>query len=187
MSEQLSSDIESLIESEKTFLWSQALWITRKTEDAEDLFQDTIMKVCKSYDSFKRDTNFRAWARKIMINTHINRMRLKMLDTMPYEDFNCNQNKNSSKGLLRASNMDDPENVFFHNHISEKIMWHFYSLPEEYKTVFSLFHFNEYTYAEISRVVKIPVGTVKSRIHRARQCLKNSVLSEPCLAGNTRQ
>ena len=185
--EEYNENVERLIKSEKNFLWSQAMYITGKTEDAEDLFQDTVMKACKSFDSFKRDTNFRAWARRIMINTHLNTLRLKTSNTLPYEDSYYNRDKIFLKGLPRASNMDDPQNVFFHNHISEGIMWHFYSLPEEYRTVFSLFHFSGYTYAEISSAVKIPVGTVKSRIHRARQSLKESVLSDPYAAGTTMQ
>lgn len=185
MLEKLSGDMEKLIESEKAFLWSQALWITRKTEDAEDLFQDTVMKACKGFDRFKRDTNFRAWAKKIMINTHINKMRRKMLNTLPFEDVYCNRDNIFIKDFPQASDMVDPENVFFQNHISEEIMWHFHALPEEYRNVFSLFHFNGYTYAEISSAVKIPVGTVKSRIHRARQYLKESVLGAHSVQNTT--
>ena len=186
MVEAHSKDMELLIESEKTFLKAHAMYITGKTEDAEDLFQDTIMKACKGFTSFACDTNFRAWAKKIMMNTHLNKMRRKILNTLPYEDTYYDRDNVILKDLPQVTYMDDPENVFFHNHISDEIMWHFYALPEEYRSVFSLFHFNGYTYAEISSAVNIPVGTVKSRIHRARQCLKERIRSEH-EAGNTKQ
>lgn len=177
MVEERGKDMESFIESEKKFLWSQALYITGKTEDAEDLLQETLMKAFKGFSDFNRDTNFRAWARKIMINTHINKEKHRTTKTQPMEDSYLNRENVFLDDPPNASCMDNPEYNFFQNHINEEIMEAFDSLPEKYKSVFSLFHFNGYRYDEISRTVNVPVGTVKSKIHRARQYLTEKVRS----------
>ena len=169
------NEMEKLMESEKGFLWSQALRITGKTEDAEDLFQDTMMKAFKGFNRFKRDTNFRAWARKIMINTHINNTRQKMPGTISLDDSYLNYENTFSLTSPRVSETNYPARVFFHNHINGNVMELFYSLPEENKLVFALFHFEGYSYNEISKALNIPAGTVKSRIHRARQYLSEKI------------
>lgn len=182
MNEERGGEMECLFENEKSFLWTQALRIAKQAEDAEDLMQETLMKACKSFATFKRDTNFRAWARKIMLNAHINKVRRKTADTLPLEDTILSVENDNCGAFHAASDFDDPEKVFFHNNISEGVMELFYSLPDEYRTVFSLFHFNGCSYEDISRALNIPVGTVKSRICRARRGLSEKI-QEMKLAG----
>ncbi|MFA6448991.1 MAG: sigma-70 family RNA polymerase sigma factor [bacterium] len=168
-------EIERLAENEKEFLWSQALYITNRTEDAEDLLQETLMKACKGFEGFKHDSNFRAWTRKIMVNTHINRVRRQASNALSIEDYPLDRYNVFVNDPSHVSYIDDPEKVFFHNHIREEILNLFYSLPEKYKFVFTLFHFEGYSYEEISKSLKMPVGTVKSRIYRARQYLSEKI------------
>ena len=170
--------VEEMIDKEKSFLWSQAMVLTRRSEDAEDLFQDTLMKACSGYEHFKPDTNFRAWARKIMINTHINKLRRKDSGTIFIDDISSGEYDRTIYNMPydpMASNTDSPEKIFFQNHIDEKIMQVIHSLPQEFQQVFKLYHFEGYTYEDISRALGIPVGTVKSRIFRARQCLYDAI------------
>lgn len=166
--EQHCREMEMLLENEKSFLWSRALYMTGRTEDAEDLLQDTIMKACRGFGTFKRDTNFRAWANRIMVNTHINKTRQKMKSTVSLDDPDVIHKNVFINEIYRFADMNNPENVFFQDHINEKILDLLYTLPEEHRTIFTLFHFEGYTYKEISRAVNMPLGTVKSRIHRAR-------------------
>lgn len=176
MTEQRIEEMERLFESEKNVLCAMALNITGKPEDAEDLLQDTLMKAYRGFDSFERDSNFRAWARRIMINTHLNTTMRKMPHTLPLDSFSFNQSHVFlNEPSCRPAKTDNPEKVFFHNHISCEIMELFYSMPQEYRIVFSLFHFDGYTYEEISRALRIPVGTVKSRIFRARRCMTEKI------------
>lgn len=175
MVEEQTKEIERLIEDERQFLWYQSLYLTSRKEEAEDLLQETLMKACNGFGCFKHDTNFRAWAKRIMINTHITKSKQKMSNTLPCADSFLNYENASLNSHPDVSNMDDPEKVFFHNHISEEIMDHFCSMPEEFKTVFFLYHFNGYTYEEISRGMNIPFGTVKSRIYRARQYMMEKI------------
>ena len=175
MRENRIREMEALIENDKSFLLAQARYIARRPEDAEDLFQETVMKACKHFDHFEPDSNFRAWARKIMLNTHINKRKKKTARPLPLDALHPDLTMAAFTEFSEASCMDNPESVFFRNHISEELMQHFYNLPEEYKTAFSLFHFNGYTYDEVSAALGVPVGTVKSRIHRARQLMLDLV------------
>lgn len=173
MTDNRSATMERLAEDAKPFLWTQALFITRKVEDAEDLLQETLMNACKGFEGFDLDTNFRAWAARIMINTNINKIRRRAVNTLPLDDVNLNCCWNDSP---HVSDTDDPERVFFHNYISDGVMALFQTLPKKHRIAFALFHFNGYTYEEISSAIDIPVGTVKSRIFRARQTLSETAI-----------
>ena len=170
-----TEEMERLIEKEKTFLWAQAMNIADRPEDAEDLFQDTVIKALKGCNSFQPDTNFRAWMARIMLNTHINKMRRKMSNMVPLDDAICDAEEMNFMKPVQITQMDDPEKVFFQNYINDKIMELFYSMPDEYRTAFSLFHFEGYSYEEVSRALGAPIGTIKSRIHRSRQFLMGKI------------
>jgi RNA polymerase sigma-70 factor (ECF subfamily) len=180
MVEERREGMERLIEKEKTYLWSRALQIARKTEDAEDLLQETLLKACEGFNSFTAETNFRAWSKRIMINAHINKIKRKKGETLPLDDSYQSKHIISLNGAQLVSCMDSPDIVFFHNHISEKIMERYYSLPEIYRLPFSMFHFNGYTYSEISSAMNIPSGTVKSRIHRAKALMTEIMRDGKC-------
>lgn len=179
MLEERCQEMERLADGEKSFLWTQALRITGKTEDAEDLLQETLLKVYKGFNGFSIDTNFRAWARKIMVNTHINSSRKQAFHTAALEDDRLALYSVFTDGPAHVSGTDDPERVFFHNHLGEEGVRLLLSLPEIYRTAFLMFHFCDFTYAEISKVVKAPVGTVKSRIHRARMMMAGKARRAP--------
>jgi len=178
MTEAFREDVEKLIDKEKTYLWSRALQIASNAEDAEDLLQETLLKACEGYGGFAPDTNFRAWTSRIMINTHINKVKRRKEQEISFDDRKHDKSKLALKVARRISHMDSPDTVFFHNHINEEIMRRYYSLPEMYRLVFSMFHFNGYTYSEISSAMKIPTGTVKSRIHRAKERLSEQMREE---------
>jgi RNA polymerase sigma-70 factor (ECF subfamily) len=174
LTQERKTAIEELIEQESPFLWAQARALTRRFEDAEDLFQDTVMKACKSCDTFQPGTNFRAWIRRIMVNTHINRLRRKDSAHILIDDFSSGQHDHTQYNLpdgQHNAGTDSPEQIFFRDHIDERIMDAVHSLPSEFRAVFNLYHFEGNAYEDISRALGIPVGTVKSRIFRARQVL----------------
>lgn len=168
-------NIERLIERDKPYLLNQAMYITGKTEDAEDLLQETLMKACLGFNSFKQDSNFRAWSKKIMINAHMNQVRRGPSNILPLADSYLKREQIIMNNISNVSYINDPEETFFHNYISEEILEPFILLPDKYKIVFSLFHFSGYPYDVISRVVNVPLGTVKSRIYRAKQYLTEQI------------
>ena len=174
MRNQDTMEAVEFIEKEKGFLWSRAMGLTRKSEDAEDLFQDTMVKIYQGWASFEPGTNFRAWAGRIMLNTHLNNVA-RNHEKVTY-DFATSATDNAyyhSSGEEEAiSYAVSPEKIFFMNHIDGHVMESLYTLPDEFRKPFSLFHFEGYAYEEIAEMLKLPIGTIKSRIFRARKTLK---------------
>lgn len=173
-----AQEFDSLLEQEKGKLWAQAMSLTRKSEDAEDLFQETLMKAYNNWESFESGTNFRAWTSRIMLNTHINNINRRR-DTNDC-DFSDREYENfvfRISGDFMSSYAENPEKIFFDKHIDGRIEEMFYALPDVFRIPFSLFHFEGYLYEDIARMLNLPIGTVKSRIFRARRILKEMILA----------
>ena len=178
MEDRATYQAASFIEREKDFLWSRALGLTRKGEDAEDLLQDTVMKIYQGWNSFDPETNFRAWANRIMLNTHLNNVS-RNRDSVSF-DFTSGASENALyhiAGEETASYAVSPEQAFFSKHIDEGLVEALYSLPDEFRKPFSLFHFEGYSYEHIAEMLGLPIGTIKSRIFRARKSLQEYVIS----------
>lgn len=178
MSERELQQIQVLFDKEKDFLWAQAMGLTRKSEDAEDLYQETMLKAFKGFGGFQPNTNFRAWVGKIMLNTHINNYNRKRNNQAVICDFSsgdCDHTVYHSPDGGNVSESDSPEKVFFSQHIDGELMQTLYSLPDTYKTPFALYHVEGYSYEEISQALDVPLGTVKSRIFRARRMMQEAI------------
>lgn len=139
---------------------------TQDIEDSNDLVQETMIKAIRYATMYKEGTNMKAWLYTIMKNTFINSYRRiskrnNIIDTT--EDLSSAQLKSSA-----SSNLG--EGKFTMEDINKAII----RLQPEYATPF-LKYFEGYKYHEIADDLNIPIGTVKTRIHLARQILKNSL------------
>jgi len=139
---------------------------TNDVEDANDLVQDTIIKAIRYRDLYKQGTNLRGWLYTIMKNTFINDYRKgarrnSIIETC--EDLSSHQLQTSASNNLG-------ENKFIMQDINKALD----SLQPEYAKPF-LRYFEGYKYHEIAVELNIPIGTVKTRIHVARQILKGQL------------
>ncbi len=167
-------EFSHLMETEKDKLWARAVGLTRKSEDAEDLLQDTVFKAYKHWNSFEKGTNFRAWMNRIMLNTHINNVnRRRNKAVCDFSTGECDNITYHSTEMSDTLYSYSPEVVFFSTHIDERLEEALYSLTDTYRLPFSLYHFEGYSYDQIAKILDVPVGTVKSRIFRARRTLKD--------------
>lgn len=150
-------------------LYNYALRITGDSDDASDLIQETYMKAFRFFDKFEKGTNCKAWLFRILKNTYINTYRksTKEPDKVDYEEVE-NYYEN-----IKASNTDDAhlEKEIFDNLLDDEVTSAISSLPEDFRTVVLLSDIEGYTYEEIAEFVDCPVGTVRSRLHRARKML----------------
>ncbi len=157
----------------KDALYNYALKIVRNSDDAQDLVQETYYKAYKSYHQFQGGTNSKAWMFMILKNTFINNYRkLKRepsrVDYDEIEDIYENIKSEQSKD----NNLDlDFYNNLFDDDLSSALA----KLPEKMKEVFLLCDLEGYSYDEISEIVDIPIGTVRSRLHRARKLLQDEL------------
>ncbi|RAU81650.1 RNA polymerase sigma factor [Pontibacter arcticus] len=155
-----SNQVQNIAQS----LWPAAFKLTRDSDDAKDLVQETMLKALTNRTKFKAGTNLKAWLYTIMRNTFINNYnkitkRSSHIDSTEYLQYlNTDENYiTQNKGT----------STFVINDINEAIA----HLSEEHRTPFMLYYVG-YKYLEIAEKLKIPIGTVKNRIHIARKELK---------------
>lgn len=150
-------------------LFNFALKMTGDSDDASDLLQETYLKAFRFWDKFEKGTNCKAWLFRIMKNTYINtyRKNTKEPDKVDYEEIeNFYEN-------IKPSSTDSAhlEKDIYDNLLDDELSEAISSLPEDFRTVVILCDIEGYTYDEIADFVDVPVGTVRSRLHRARKML----------------
>lgn len=144
-------------------------------EDAKDLVQETFLKSYRALDSYEPGTNAKAWLFKILKNAYINHYRRKARrpTQVDYEDYIGYQD------LEEGSTVEffDLREEIFDNLIGDEVTSAVNSLPVNFRAVVLLCDVEGFTYEEIARIIDIPIGTVRSRLHRARNMLKEKLAS----------
>lgn len=166
---QLYADFEREAVPHMDSLYNYALKMTGDSDDASDLIQETYLKAFRFFDKFEKGTNCKAWLFRIMKNTYINTYRksTKEPDKVDYEEIeNFYEN-------IKASNTDSAhlEKDIYDNLLDDDLSEAISSLPEDFRTVVILADIEGFTYDEIADFIDVPVGTVRSRLHRARKML----------------
>jgi len=149
-------------------LYNFAHWLTQDREEAEDLVQETYAKALKGFRSFQPGTNFRAWIYRILRNTFLtSRIGLKATVAEPLDE-------ESDQQKLPAAN-DTPESILLQRSNQQLVQQALARLPVPFREVLLLCEFEEMSYQEISATLAIPLGTVMSRLSRARRALRDAV------------
>ncbi|HRI00741.1 MAG TPA: sigma-70 family RNA polymerase sigma factor [Saprospiraceae bacterium] len=151
-----------------------AYHLTYDEEDAADLVQETYMKAYKFMDKFEEGTNSKAWLFKILKNAYINqyRKRSKRPIQVDYEESIIMQDTEESSSV--AGYVDLREDMF-DNMLGDEVTTALGSMPEEFRTIILLCDIEGFSYEEIAKIIEVPVGTVRSRIFRARNMLKEKL------------
>ncbi|MDR3717107.1 MAG: RNA polymerase sigma factor [Puia sp.] len=159
-------EFNQLLVNNAEFLKPFAITLTRDSEAAKDLFQETLFRALANKDKYNVGTNIKAWLYTIMRNIFINNYRRKakqntIFDSTP-NDFLLNYNQavipDTAEGNLRIKDIQ----AAIHN------------LPEIFRNPF-LLYFDGFKYHEIAKMLQEPLGTIKSRIHFARKLLKTQI------------
>ena len=149
-------------------LYNFACWLTQDRQEAEDLVQETYVKALKGFSSFQTGTNFRAWIYKILRNTFLtSRTGLKAAATVPIDAEEGDE-------VLPAVK-ETPESILLQRSDEQLVQQALEHLPVAYREVILLCEVEEMSYQEISTTLAIPMGTVMSRLSRARQALRTAV------------
>jgi RNA polymerase sigma-70 factor (ECF subfamily) len=159
-------DFNQLLVKNAEFLKPFAITLTRDSEDAKDLFQETLFRALANKDKYNVGTNVKAWLYTIMRNIFINNYRRKAKQNTIFDksgtDFLLNYNQaaitNTAESNLRIKDIQSAMN----------------NLPEIFRNPF-LLYFDGFKYHEIADMLHEPLGTIKSRIHFARKLLKNQI------------
>jgi RNA polymerase sigma-70 factor, ECF subfamily len=151
-------------------LYNFAHWLTQDREEAEDLVQETYVKALRAFSSFQLGTNFRAWIYRILRNTFLtSRQGLKVTMTVPL-DFDEDE-----EGPESAIEHNTPETLLLARSSHESLQSAIDELPVHFREILLLCEVEEMSYQEISDTLAVPIGTVMSRLSRARQTLRNQL------------
>ena len=159
---QIQKDLIGMQDYMKNFARS----LTKDEADAEDLTQDTTLRILNNYDKFVDNVNFKGWVLKIMRNIFINNYH-KLVRTQELIDYNVDA---YNVPLMSDGGENTPEGSMDIKEITEAIS----ALQPTLKEPFSMY-VSGYKYSEIAETLGIPLGTVKSRIFFARQELQRKL------------
>jgi len=147
-------------------LYNHACWLTGDRVEAEDLVQETYAKALKGFASFAEGTNIRAWMFRILRNTFLtSRSGLAAQRTESLEDQGGTAEESVSHALT-------PEVILMRSQNEETLFAALESLPVNYRQIILLCEVEEMSYREIAQVLDVPLGTVMSRLSRARAGLR---------------
>ena len=150
-------------------LYNFAHWLTQNRDEAEDLVQETYMKALKGFASFQQGTNFRAWIYRILRNTFLtSRSGLRERVTVPIDD----------EDLELPAASPTPESEVLARADRQLVQNALERLPVPFREIILLCDVEEMSYREIAETLTIPVGTVMSRLSRARTAMRQLLASE---------
>lgn len=156
-------------------LYNFAYHLAYNEEDANDLVQETYLKAYRFIDSYDAGTNAKAWLFKILKNAFINEYRKKSKQParVDYEDFIGYQDSDDRSSVEFV----DLRQEIFQGMIGDEVTRALNALPVDFRTVVLLCDVEGFSYEEIAKITDIPIGTVRSRLHRARNMLKEQLKS----------
>ena len=164
-------------------LYAYGLHLTRNREDAEDLLQETYVKALRNWHRYEEGTNCRAWLFRIMTNTFYNvarsRKRRPQVETDALPDVEMQiAESHADNGMYRP--LDE---IVLDGLMSRHMKDALQSLPDEFRTVLLLADLHDFSYKEIAEVCECPVGTVMSRLYRARRAMQRKLLDHAVQEG----
>src|SRR5579872_2796307 len=148
-------------------LYNFANWLAQDRTEAEDLVQETYAKALKGFSSFQTGTNFRAWMYRILRNTFLtSRTGLKASAMVALD---------SDDAPELPAGPDTPETLLLEHSQHQLLQTAIEALPVHFREVLLLCEVEEMSYQEIAETLSIPMGTVMSRLSRARKALRDSL------------
>ena len=164
-------DFEQAIVGSRDVLYGQAFALTRNADEAEDLVQETTLRALRGFESFRADGPVRAWMLTILRNQFINGYRARARAPRAVS-LDALENPDPVMPTLPG-----PERTVFSHLENDAVKFAVSQLPEDYRTVLVLSDMNGLTYQEISDELAVPIGTVRSRLSRARGRIRRSLYS----------
>jgi RNA polymerase sigma-70 factor (ECF subfamily) len=156
-------------------LYHFAYRLTSDEDEANDLVQDTYMKAFRFIKSYESGSNAKAWLFRILKNSFINNYRKvsKEPNKIDYEE--AENYLNAGRAAVYSDTIDMRDKMF-RGLIGDEVSHALNTLPVDFRTVIILCDIEEFTYEEIAKIIDIPIGTVRSRLHRARKMLREMLI-----------
>ncbi len=157
---EMTQEITRLIEQYGDDILKTALVILKSKELAEDVYQETFLRVCRSFSSYRRESSEKTWITSIAVNICRDYLRSSWKKRVVVtEDF------------LTYSSDTDTEELIEKRNEKKELLEAIMKLPDKYRQIIHLYYYQEMDVKDIASVLKIPGGTVKSRLFKARNLL----------------
>ena len=151
-------------------LYRVALRLTANPADADDLVQETMLKAYRAWDQYEKGTNAKAWLLTILRHAFINeyRRRIRHPETVDVDSI-------EPFAVFSEVQDEDPQGAFFDRIVDDEVLRAIDQLPEAFRETLVLSDVEGMSYQEIAGILGVPIGTVKSRLFRARQLLQGKL------------
>jgi RNA polymerase sigma-70 factor (ECF subfamily) len=174
-----TADLEGLLTGILGGAFGTAVRLTGNHADAEDLVQEAALLALRGFASFTPGTNFKAWFFRILMNCFYSkhRSRKSRPTTVDLDDTPDLYLYARSAEAGFPTQGPDPAGLLLERLGTERVTAAIEMLPEEYRVVSTLYFMEDFSYQEIARVLQVPIGTVRSRLHRGRKMLQKALWS----------
>jgi RNA polymerase sigma-70 factor (ECF subfamily) len=166
---------EQLVRLYSKYVYTNAFFILRDSHEAEDVSQEVFVKVYLSIKNFRGLSSFKTWIRKLTVNTCIDKLRVKsksLNKKVSLESFEDNYE------IVFTKLDHNIEKNFITRETVKEVLGIIVEMDETYRIPLILRDLQDYSYIEISDLIKKPIGTVKTNIHRARKIIKDKLKYE---------
>ena len=162
-----------LVDKHKDFVFSMAVRILQNEQLAEEVAQDSFLNAYKALKSFEGKSKFSTWLYRITYNVALNALKKENRNREFFSDQEPVEYMSYSiSNQINDSTLDDVERNDMGDIVRECIA----KLPSKFASILTMYHLNQMKYDEISELMRLPIGTVKSHIHRGRVMLRNLIL-----------
>lgn len=178
MDQDLHHLFENIYTQYKSAVYSYVCYLTKNSDEAEDLFQETWLRVAKNISTINTLRNIKAWIFTITTNLHRDNIRKRKIrqETWRMRNIYTMETGEERGGSYKS----DPEEAVTVSETAKAILGALEKIPEKLQKIFVLKEMEGFSYNEISQILKVPVGTTKSRFHRAIKLLRRE-LAAGCL------
>jgi RNA polymerase sigma-70 factor (ECF subfamily) len=166
---------EALLTEHQDRLYAMAYRLAGNHDDAQDLVQQALMEAYTAFDRFETGTRFDRWVYRIMYHSFLDIVRRRPRFTMLSLDAPWEDEESDGGAREVADSRVGPEAELLDGLLSEPLQRALDALPPEFRAVVVLADMQELSYEEVARVLRCPIGTVRSRLHRARAMLRKSL------------
>ncbi len=165
----------SLVERYSDFAYTVALRIVGSEADAEDVAQEAFVRAHKALARFRGDSKFSSWLYRITVNralTHLKRRRRRP------QTVEMTSSPRVEAEVRSHHAGDDPVRVVLDEEVALRVRRAVRTLPPQYRAVVTLFYLEEKSYKEVAEILGVPMGTLKTHLHRARAMLKRELSAQ---------
>jgi len=161
-----------LVDRHKRMVFNVAWRMLRNREDAEDAAQEAFLRAFRSMRTFRRQAKFSSWLVQIAVNVCLSFVESVYAKQTFVE---LREEADGTDSCFIDGEMN-PEDIVARKDFGERIRALVGTLPPRYRAVITLYYLEERSYREVAEILEIPLGTVKTHLHRAKECLRKSIM-----------